>query len=109
MGYVATGMSNVFTCQLLDCTRRRRLARRTQIALFHIFQKMGRKASLYDVQRARIATLHEEEHSEREIAVKMACSKTAVHTTINNFELYCNYSDKKRVVGREKLHVEMTT
>ena len=25
----------------------------------------------------------------------MACSKTAVHTTINNVELYGNYSDKK--------------
>ena len=44
----------------------------------------------------RIVTLHEEGHSERKIAVKMACSKTAVHTTINNFELYGNYSDKKK-------------
>ena len=57
---------------------------------------MGRKASLSDVQRARIVTLHEEGHSERKMAVKMACSKTAVHTTINNFEFYGNYSDKKK-------------
>ena len=57
---------------------------------------MGRKALLSYVQRARIVTLHEEGHSERKIAVKMACSKTAVHTTINNFELYGNYSDKKK-------------
>ena len=72
---------------------------------------MNRKASLSDVQRARIVTLHEEGHSERKIAVKMACSKTTVHTTINNFELYGNYSIpiRKRVVGREKLHLEMTT
>ena len=73
--------------------------------------QMNRKASLSDVQRARIVTLREEGHSERKIAVKMACSKTAVHTTINNFELYGNYSIpiRKRVVGREKLHLEMTT
>ena len=57
---------------------------------------MGRKASLSDVQRARIVTLHEEGHSERKIAVEMACSKTAVNTVINNFELYGSYSDKKR-------------
>ena len=57
---------------------------------------MCRKASLSDVQRARIVTLDEEGHSERKIAVKMVCSKTAVHTTINNFELYDNYSDKKK-------------
>ena len=56
---------------------------------------MVRKAALSDVQRARIVTLHEG-HSERKIAVKMACSKTAVHTTINNFEIYGNYSDKKK-------------
>ena len=56
---------------------------------------MGRKASLSDVQRAIIV----EGHSEREIAVKMACSKTAVHTTIDKsiiFELYGNSSDKKK-------------
>ena len=57
---------------------------------------MDRKASFSDVQRARIVTLHEEGHSEHKIAVKMACCKTAVHTTINNFELYSNYSDKKK-------------
>ena len=68
----------------------------TQIAHFQFFQKIGRKASLSGVQRGRIETLHEERHSERKIAVKMACNKTAVHTTINNFELYDNYSDKKK-------------
>ena len=57
---------------------------------------MGRKASFSNVQRARIVTIHEEGHSEHEIAVKMACSKTAVHTTINNFELYGSYSNKKK-------------
>ena len=57
---------------------------------------MGRKTSLSDVQRARIVTLHEEGHSERKMAVKMSCSKTAVHTTINNFDFYGNYSDKKK-------------
>ena len=57
---------------------------------------MGRKASLSEFQRAIIVTLHEEGHSDRKNAVKMACSKTAVHTTINNFELYGNYSDKKK-------------
>ena len=50
---------------------------------------------MFNDSRARIVTLHEG-HSERKIAVKMACSKTAVHTTINNFELYGNYSDKKK-------------
>ena len=63
---------------------------------FSIFPKMGRKASLSDVQRARIVTLHEEGHSEHKIVVKMACSKTAAHATINDFELYGNYSDKKK-------------
>ena len=62
---------------------------------------MGRKASLSDVQRSRIVTLHEG-HSERKIAVKMACSKTPVHTTTNNFELYGNYSDKKKSVRPRK-------
>ena len=69
---------------------------------FSIFQKMDRKASLSDVQRARIVTLHEEGYSERKIAVKMAYSKTAVHTTINNFELYANYSGKKKSVRPRK-------
>ena len=72
---------------------------------------MRRKASLSDVQRARIVTVHEEGYSERKIAMKMACSKTVVHTKINNFELYGNYSDKKKS-GRPRktsLHIEMTT
>ena len=64
MGYVVTGMSNVFTRELLACTRRRRLAHRL---LFFNFPKMGRKASFSNVQRARIVTLHEEGHSERKI------------------------------------------
>ena len=57
---------------------------------------MGRKASLSDIQRARVVILHEEGYSERKIAVQMACSKTAVHSTINNFELYVNYSYKQK-------------
>ena len=63
---------------------------------------MGRKASLSDVQRARGVTLHEEGHSERKIAVQMACSKTAVHSTTNNFELYVNYYSVKQKSGRPR-------
>ena len=67
----------------------------TQIVLFQVFQKRGQKESLSDVQQARIVTMHEG-HSERKIVVKMTCSKTAVNTANNNFELYGNYSNKKR-------------
>ena len=68
---------------------------------------MGRKASLSDVQRANIVTLHEG-HSERKIAVKMACSKLSIQPSIIlNFMVIIPI--RKRVVGREKHHVQMTT
>ena len=82
-----------------------------RLLFFNFYKKMGRKASLSEFQRARIVTLHEEGYSERKIAGMIACSKTAVNTTINNFELYGNYSDKKKS-GRPRktsLHTEMTT
>jgi transposase len=62
---------------------------------------MGKKASLSDVQRAQIVTLHKEGYSERKIAVKICCSKTAVHTAISKFENEGSYSDKKRT-GRPR-------
>ena len=77
---------------------------------FSIFPKMGRKASLSDIQRARIVTLHEDGHSERKIAVKMSCSKTAVHILSSIILMFMAIIPiRKRVVGREKLRVEMTT
>ena len=81
--------NSIFTRQLLACTCRRRLARRL---LFSSFSKNGPKSVTFDVQRARILTLHREGHSEREIDVKMTVAR---HNPINNFELYGSYFDKK--------------
>ena len=58
---------------------------------------MGRKASLTEVQRAQIVLLHDEGYSERQIALKMRCSKTAVNNAIRKFEHDGQYSDKKRL------------
>ena len=60
----------------------------TQIALFSSFQtyfyaiasqSFTKKSITFWFQQARIVTLYEG-HSEHVLAVKMACSKTAVHT-----------------------------
>ena len=58
--------------------------------------EMGRKASLSEAQRAQIVLLHDEGYSERQISLRMGCSKTAVNNAIRKFENDGRYSDKKR-------------
>ena len=62
---------------------------------------MGKKSSLSETKRAQIVVLSEEGYSEREISAKMQCSKTAVHTALENFNNYGSYKDLKRS-GRPK-------
>ena len=57
---------------------------------------MGKKASILATQRAQITVLWQEGYSERMIASKLHCSKTAVHTAKVNFMKYGNYKDSKR-------------
>jgi len=57
---------------------------------------MGKNASLKDVQRAQIVTLHQEGYSERKISLQLSFSKTAVHNAISKFENSGSFSDKKR-------------
>ena len=57
---------------------------------------MGKKASLLAGQRAQITVVWQEGYSERMIASKLHCSKTAVHTAKVNFMKYGNYKDRKR-------------
>ena len=48
-------------------------------------QAVGKKSSLTEVGRAQIVTLHGEGYTERDIAAKLSCSKTAVHRAIVKF------------------------
>ena len=57
---------------------------------------MGKKASLLATQRTQITVLWQEGYSERMIASKLHCGKTAVHTAKVNFIKYGNYKDRKR-------------
>lgn len=57
---------------------------------------MGKKSSLSENKRAKIVTLFNEGYSERQISVKVSCSKTAVHTAIVNFKTSGSFRDKKR-------------
>ena len=62
---------------------------------------MGKNPSLPNVQRAQIVTLYKEGYSERNIAAKMGCSKTAVHSAIKKFETEGVFSDFKKT-GRPR-------
>ena len=62
---------------------------------------MGKKASLLATQRAQITVLWQEGYSERIIASKLQCSKTAVHTAKVNFMKNRNYKDRRRS-GRQR-------
>ena len=57
---------------------------------------MDKKASLLATQRAQVTILWLEGYSERMIASKLHCGKTAVHTAKVNFMKYGNYKDRKR-------------
>ena len=57
---------------------------------------MGKTASLLTTQRAQIIVLWQEGYSERMIASKLHCSKSAVHAAKINFIKYGNYKDRKR-------------
>ena len=59
-------------------------------------QKMGRKSSLTEVQRARIVLLNQEGYSERQISKAEKCSKTAVRNALAKFKNSGSYSDNKR-------------
>ena len=63
-------------------------------------QKMGRKSSLTEVQRARIVLLNQEGYSERQISKAEKCSKTAVHNALAKFKHSGSYSDK--ISGRPR-------
>ena len=65
-------------------------------------QKMGRKSSLTEVQRARIVLLNQEGYSERQINKAEKCSKTAVHNALAKFKNSGSYSDNKRSEDLEK-------
>lgn len=57
---------------------------------------MGKKASLSEVQRAQVVTLHKEGYSERSISERVGCSKTAVHQAVAKFQMEGTYTDAKR-------------
>ena len=57
---------------------------------------MGKKASLSEVQRAEIVTLHKEGYAERAISERVGCSKTAVHQAVVKFQTKRTYTDTKR-------------
>ena len=54
------------------------------------------KSISFSTQRAQITVFWQEGYSERMIASKLHCSKTAVHTAKVNFMKYGNYKDRKR-------------
>lgn len=60
------------------------------------FLEMGKKPSLSEAQRAQIVLLHDEGYSQRQISIRMSCSKTAVHNAIRKYEQNGHYSDMKR-------------
>ncbi|ELT97239.1 hypothetical protein CAPTEDRAFT_217356 [Capitella teleta] len=62
---------------------------------------MGRKASLTPTKRAQIVALNDLGYSERKIAMKLTCSKTAVHTALANHRVRGSYTDQKRT-GRPR-------
>ena len=57
---------------------------------------MRKKATLSQAQRAQIVLLHDEGYSERQISLRMSCSKAAVNIAMRKFEHGGQYSDKKR-------------
>ena len=59
---------------------------------------MGKKLFLTEVRRVQIlvVTLHGEGFTERDIAVKLRCSKTAVHNGIAKFNADVTFHDRKR-------------
>ena len=59
-------------------------------------QKLGRKSSLTEVQRARIVLLNQEGYSERQISKAKKCSKTTVLNALAKFKNSGSYSDNKR-------------
>lgn len=75
---------------MLDHTCKRKFLREKNSS-----SKIGGKL-IFDVQHSKKLILREEGHSERKTTVKTGCSKTAVHTVINNFLNEVSYSDKKR-------------
>ena len=50
---------------------------------------MGKKASLPEVKRTQIGILQKEGYSERQIGSRLKCSKTAVHTALQDCCAYC--------------------
>ena len=68
---------------------------------------MGKKAFLSAAQSAQITVLWQEGYSERMIASKQHCSKTAVHTAKVNVMKYGNYKDRKRSGRPRKAPPEM--
>ena len=70
---------------------------------------MGEKASLSATQRVQIILLWQEGYSERMIASKQHCSKTALYTAKVNFMKYGNYKTEKEVGGHEKAPPGMIT
>ena len=60
------------------------------------------KEHLLATQRAQITVLWQEGYSERMIASKLHCSKTAVHTAKVNFMKYGNYTDRRSGRARKR-------
>lgn len=57
---------------------------------------MGKKPSLSPTKRVQIVTLRGEGYSERQLAAKFKCSKTAVHQALARYQETSTYRDKQR-------------
>ena len=57
---------------------------------------MGKKLSLSETKRSQSEVSSKKGYLEREISKKIHCSKTAVHTAMEDFNNYGSYKDLNR-------------
>ena len=98
------GLVSVYINQLPIDTYRRSLA--CILAVSDILPKWAKKSTFSDVQRSKIVTLHDEGYSERDIAVEMDYSKSAVHTAISSFEkkIRDSFGQEENRAPKENFH-----
>ena len=60
---------------------------------------MGRNPSLLATTRAQIVALAKEGYSERQIAQRFNCSKTAIHQAITRYTIDKSFNDAQDALG----------
>ena len=67
-----------------------------RLLIFRVVRrKWSKKATCFEVQRARVVTAKEEWYSDFNFSVKMCCSKTVLHTTVCTFNNFGIERDNK--------------